>query len=427
MLPLQQLTGPDGVLGVHVRSMLSDADPSAYRTLLERLRVELSVADSRPVFLASAPGRTELGGNHTDHNHGNVLAASVQLDSIAAVAPREDLIVNLLSEGFPPVMVNLSELGPQPEEEGTTAALVRGMAGVMAREGRVIGGFDAAVSSRVLSGSGLSSSASIEVLVGAILDHGWNNDTTGPTEIAKAGQAAENEYFGKPCGLMDQVACATGGAVFIDFHDNANPVIERIDADFRSMGLTLLVVDTGGGHADLTEDYASIPREMRAVAEALGQPTLAHASRADLITNLPGVRQRVGDRPVARALHFYAETERARTLAIALTNRDRAAYIALMHQSGKSSGMFLQNCAPAAAADQAVVVALALTEDFFTSAGLAAGVDAACRVHGGGFAGTIQVILPADAAAGYTAFIEPLLGDGCVTELQIRPVGAIAW
>ena len=428
MTTLQSFTSSAETLQDHIDDGLPGTEGIRFSPLLDRLAGELKVAPRRPTFLVSAPGRTELAGNHTDHNHGRVLAASVQLDTIAVVAPRDDLRVTFASDGFPLVELDLRDLRPRENERETTAALVRGVAAAIHETGGQIGGFDAAASSRVAAGSGLSSSASIEVLIGTLIDHAWNSGEIGPTRVAIAGQRAENRYFGKPSGLMDQVACATGGVVAIDFKDNDNPVIGRLEVSFSDAGLALLVVDTGANHADLTHEYAAIPAEMRAVAEHLGVSVLAETAEDAVLAELKGLRSALGDRAVARALHFFGETERVRKMVTALKDGDLERYLQFMADSGRSSGMFLQNCAPASVPnDQAVVIALALTEKFLGSAGLRFGRDAACRVHGGGFAGTIQVLLPTDNVSAYREFIEGLLGLHAVTELVIRSIGAIAW
>jgi galactokinase len=394
-------------------------------SLATRLHEELGVEPEREVCFASAPGRTELSGNHTDHNGGRVLAASVQLDTLAAVSPREDMRVRLVSEGFPAVDIDLGNLEPHTDERERTAALVRGVAAGLRERGNTIGGFDAALSSTVAAGSGLSSSASVEVLVGTVMDELHNGGRAGPTRVAIAGQHAENTFFGKPSGLMDQLACATGGIIAIDFANETQPRITRVNASFDEAGFALLVVNTGGSHADLTSEYAAIPAEMRAVAAHLGAQTLSGSDEASLLDRLDEVRSAVGDRAVARALHFYAECRRVDRMVAALSAGDFASYIANMADSGRSSGMFLQNCAPASQPDdQAVVVALALTERFFCNAGLRSGHDAACRVHGGGFAGTIQVLLPASHADRYTAAMEGFLGPEAATRLLIRSEGA---
>jgi len=428
MPTLQSLAGSEQKLRRHLATALPESDPARFSQLLNRLGNEINVAPERPVFLASAPGRTELAGNHTDHNHGKVLAASVQLDTIAAIAPRDDMHVTFASDGFPLVELDLHDLTVHENERETTTALVRGVGAALKAAGWQIGGFDAVVSSLVAAGSGLSSSASVEVLVGTILDHGWNSDAIGPTGVALAGQVAENRYFGKPSGLMDQIACATGGIISIDFKDNENPIIERLDVEFAEAGLSLVVIHTGASHADLTDEYAAIPGDMGRIARHFGATVLAEVAEKDLLAQLGQLRSASGDRAVARALHFYGETTRVEQMVAALRQRDFDRYLELMSDSGRSSGMYLQNCAPATAPDdQAVVIALALTERFLRSAGLSIGRQAACRVHGGGFAGTIQVLLPTDTVDSYREFIENLLGERTLTRLEVRPAGSLAW
>lgn len=410
-----------------LRDHLPLLDERRFARLVERLRDDLGVDPSRELWMASAPGRSELGGNHTDHQRGRVLAASINLDALAAVSPREDEIVRIASEGFDELEVNLGDLEPRASEHNTTEALVRGVAAGFRRNGYGVAGFDATVTSTVLAGSGLSSSASIEVLIGTIFDRLSNDGAAGPTRIAQIGQYAENEFFGKPAGLMDQVACATGGAVKIDFQDESNPVIEQIQVTFESAGLALLVVDTGGSHAGLTHEYAAIPNEMRAIARALGGRELRDVEPQAFYAALSHLREEVGDRAVARALHFFDENPRVDGMAAALAAGRMDDYLALMADSGRSSAVFLQNCVPQGdAGEQAVVIALALSEHFFAAAGLRNGRDAACRVHGGGFAGTIQVLLPTDRVAEYDAFVSQHLGRGAVTRLAIRTVGAVA-
>ncbi|HKJ86693.1 MAG TPA: galactokinase family protein [Spirochaetia bacterium] len=395
--------------------------------LLARLRDEFGATPQSGLWLASAPGRTELSGNHTDHNNGKVLAASVHLDSIAAAIARDDGVIRIASEGFPTAEVSLAELEPQPAEAESTSALIRGVAAGFHRDGYRIGGFDATVSSTVLPGSGLSSSASFEVLIGVILDAMYNNDEVGTTRVAQIGQFAENRYFGKPSGLMDQVACATGGAVAIDFADPDEPKIERIDVSFEDAGLALLVVDTGANHADLTDEYAAIPADMRSIAATLGGGVLRDVRPEDFYAAVPVLRKTTGDRAVARAMHFYDENVRVERMVAALQRSAMEEYIALMADSGRSSGLYLQNCVPVSnPGEQGVVIALALTEHYFQSNGIRIGVDGSCRVHGGGFAGTIQVLLPTDHVEQFESYIAGHLGSNAVTRLSIRNSGAIA-
>jgi len=426
MSTLEDLLTSGNRLAAALASLYPGASADRFARLLERLGGELDVDPRQEVRLASAPGRTELAGNHTDHNHGRVLAASVSMDTIAALTPRSDGTIRVSSDGFPLVEVSVDELDAVESERESTAALVRGVAAGFAREGYRIGGFDAVVGSTVLPGSGLSSSASFEVLVGAILDAVYNGGEVGPTRIAQIGKFAENQYFGKPSGLMDQVACATGGAVAIDFRDPAEPLIEQIDVSFEDANLALLVVDTGANHADLTDEHAAIPSDMRTVASRLGGEVLRDVDLDALSRRLPELRAAAGDRAVSRAIHFYDENTRVGLMVESLRRGDFGDYLRLMADSGRSSGLYLQNCVPVSHPErQGVVVALALTEHFFLDSGLKNGVDAACRVHGGGFAGTIQVLLPSEAADRYSRFITEHLGDDAVARLTIRNTGAV--
>ena len=376
------------------------------------------VGDTNP-RLFSAPGRTELSGNHTDHNQGKVLAAGIQLDTIAAVTSGEhngDKMAEIISQGYPAVRVDLSNLEKVPQEKGQTDSLVRGIAASIAARGGDIGGFTATTSSRVLKGSGLSSSAALEVLVGSIFNELYNDSRFAPVELAVIGQEAENEYFGKPCGLMDQTACAVGGAVSIDFADAKNPVVEEISADFASAGYTLAVVDSGGDHADLTPDYAAIPGEMRNIADALGTDVLRKADEEVFIKAIPEIRRKHGDRAVLRAIHFFDENRRVDSMVKALKDSDIDAYLDGVRNSGDSSYRFLQNVYSSRHPEnQGVSLALALTEKFLSGEG-------ASRVHGGGFAGTIQVFIPCARFEDYTAYMEYFFGEGSVSALSVRPL-----
>ncbi len=372
--------------------------------------------------LYSTPGRTELGGNHTDHNHGHVLAASINLDTIAAVSPTDDMVAVLDSEGFDPVSIDLKDLSIHPEEEGTTHALLRGIASRFAAKGCSLRGFRAATSTRVLKGSGLSSSAAVEVLIGTIFNDLYAENSCSTTELAIFGKYAENTYFMKPSGLMDQIACANGGIVGIDFADTAAPVIDPVAYDFTSRGYTLAVVDTGGNHANLTPEYAAIPTEMRAVAKELGKSTCHEITFDELLDHMGTLRSRLGDRAVIRACHFLSEDERAVKMAGLLHADDITGYIAMVRESGRSSGMYLQNLYPTSLPqEQGVTLALALTDGFLSGEG-------ACRVHGGGFAGTIQAYIPNERFKEYTIRMESVFGDGSVTPLAVRnvPTGRIS-
>ena len=374
------------------------------------------------VHLFSTPGRTELGGNHTDHNHGRVLAASVNLDSIAIASRTNDNVITLYSLGYEaPFVVDLKRLEINYSEKETTTALIRGIAARFKESGYNIGGFNAAMQSQVLPGSGLSSSASIEVLIGTIMSELYNRGEVPPEEIAKIGQYAENHYFGKPCGLMDQVACATGGVVSIDFKDPDNPVIEKIDFDLSKHGHSLLIVNTGGSHSDLTEDYASVPAEMKQVAAFFRADALRDISSKLILDNMLVLRKSLGDRAVLRALHFLQENERVINLIEALKKRDFKTYLKRIEESGNSSFKWLQNIYSIKnAREQGLTLALAITETFI------ADIDSgACRVHGGGFAGTIQVYLPDEHVADYVKTMEQIFGDESVYILNIRSVGSV--
>jgi len=381
----------------------------------------------------SAPGRTELAGNHTDHNRGKVLAAAIQLENAASVQQRGDNIVFFRSSGFPDVEVKLTDSGgaldlePKPEETGTTEALIRGIAAELYKRGCKIGGFSANAVSTVLPGSGLSSSAALEVLIGRIFDSLYgggkrNKQGLSPLEIAQIGQIAENVYFGKPCGLMDQIACAAGGAVAIDFENAANPVVEQIDFDITAFGYVLCVVNTGGSHANLTADYASIPSEMKATAAFFGKSVLRELDKETVLSRAAEVRKALGDRALLRSIHFFDENARVDAMLDAIKQKAFNQYLDLVNESGDSSWKILQNVfSPNSPANQGITAALALTQDFFRKQKL----QGAYRVHGGGFAGTIQAYIPKDAMNAYRACMEAVFGASAVTELQIRPMGAV--
>jgi len=387
----------------------------------------------------SSPGRTELAGNHTDHNRGKVLAASIQLDNAAIVRKRNDNIIFFRSAGFPDVKVKLTDKNgnfnfqPKPEETGTTEALIRGIAAEFHKRGCPAGGFSANAESTVLPGSGLSSSAALEVLIGKIFDSLYGEGRRSPLEIAKIGQIAENIFFGKPCGLMDQTACASGGAAAIDFEKTENPVVKKINFNPEAAGYSLCVVNTGGNHADLTADYASIPSEMKAAAAFFGKSVLREIDKETLLNSARKIRQELGDRALLRSLHFFNENERVDAMTIFLQAIEKAdriekkndafkVYLNLINESGDSSWEILQNVySPNNPADQGITTALALTRDFINHQ---CSHNGAYRVHGGGFAGTIQAYIPIDAMDKYREFMEKIFGAGSVTPLRIRQTGA---
>ncbi len=374
------------------------------------------------MHLFSSPGRTELSGNHTDHNHGKVLAASVNLDSIAVVSKNESPQVIIYSEGYDaPFEVNLNHLQKIKAEEGTTTALIRGIANRLHDLGYRIGGFKAHITSDILPGSGLSSSASIEVLIATIFNHLFNGGQIAPETIAQIGQFAENAYFGKPCGLMDQMTCAVGGIIAIDFKEVQNPVINKVHFDFESSDFSLVIVNTGGSHADLTEDYASVPEEMKLVAQKLGAQVLRQVSWDEFLDKIPQLRSQIGDRAILRALHFFQENQRVDAQVAALQAGNFEKFLQLMQESGDSSFKWLQNIYTTKnVSEQGVTLALALSEVFIAKIG-----QGACRVHGGGFAGTIQVFLPKTQVQAYKAFLGPVFGEQNIRELSIRPSGAV--
>jgi galactokinase len=377
--------------------------------------------DTHPLHFISAPGRTELGGNHTDHNHGKVLCAAVSRDSIAVFKPRFDDLVELKSSAFPQLFrVDLTELVPRAEDKETTEALIRGVAAGFKKRGYAAGGFNAVVHSDVSIGSGLSSSASFEVLIGGILNALYNESRIDPVTLAKIGQYAENVYFDKPCGLMDQLACAVGGVLAVDFEDNENPVIEKIQVDFSQTDYILAVVDIGTSHSDLTSAYASIPVEMKQVASLFGKSTLREVGEEEFLENMGMVRSKAGDRAALRALHFFAENRRVLKMTEALKSGEFDTYLRLVAESGASSNSMLQNTiSPGNSGnDQPAALAIGVSNDFFQSRGK--GVS---RIHGGGFAGTIQSYIHKDHFEDYSRLMKGLFGDECILPLMIRMSG----
>ncbi len=390
-----------------------------YDKLLQLFKNKFSNQDYK---YFSAPGRTEICGNHTDHNHGKVVAASINLDSIAIASINNENVINLYSVGYDkPFSVELNNLEPVKEEKESTEALIRGVAAGFANNGFKIGGFNAVIQSDVMIGSGLSSSASIEVLIGNIFRHLYNNSNITQTEIAIIGQYAENNYFGKPCGLMDQVACATGGIITIDFYDPKNPLIEKIDFDFQTTGYKLIVVDTEASHADLTEDYASVPKEMKEAAKFFGKEFLSEINLKQLISKLKPLRKKIGDRAVLRAIHFLEENKRVDKLVKALSENNFSEFLSIVNESGNSSYKYLQNIySTHNYNEQGVSLALAFSDLFIKEHGAGAS-----RVHGGGFAGTIQVFLPEDLVSEFTDFISNAFERSSVKVLSIRNFGAV--
>lgn len=375
--------------------------------------------DSQPEALFSAPGRTEIGGNHTDHQHGLVLAAAVDLDILAAAAPNQSGMIRVQSQGYPLMVVDLRELTPRAEEQNTSAALIRGVAAQMAARGCPLqtAGLDVYMTSTVPGGSGLSSSAAFEVLIGTMLNDLLFEGTCTPVEIAQIGQYAENVFFGKPCGLMDQTASSVGGVVAIDFADTAQPAVQQINLDLQSNGYALCILNTGADHADLTAEYAAITGELRAVCRCFGKEVLREVPEAEFLAALPEVRRVAGDRAVNRAFHVYAENRRVTAQVQALRAGDLKQFLSLIRESGRSSAMYLQNIIPTGETTaQALMVTLALCEHILAGRG-------AVRVHGGGFGGTAQAFVPLELLDTFQNQTEAVLGAGSCHVVTVRPVG----
>ncbi len=404
---LKRLYGPDA---------LSDSQHRVERVLSGFRESFGGPAES----LFSAPGRTEIGGNHTDHQHGHVLAGAVDMDILCAVTANRSGIVRLQSEGYPLMEVDLARLTPQAGEENTSPALIRGVAAGLVQRGCDLSGagLDIYMTSTVPGGSGLSSSAAFEVLMGTIFNELYFDGKCSAVEIAQIGQYAENVFFGKPCGLMDQAASSVGGVVAIDFADPSDPVVERVEYDFSRSGYALCIVDTRSSHGDLTDDYAAITREMGAVAAHFDKTVLRDVPLGEFRAAIPALRQTCGDRAVLRALHFFEEDRRAAKEAQALKAGDFGFFLALVEQSGLSSALHLQNTwSVQDPRQQAIPLALAEAERLLDKG--------AVRVHGGGFAGTIQAWVPNEELAGFKAGMEALLGEGSCHILRIRPVGGV--
>ena len=365
------------------------------------------------VYHFSAPGRTEIGGNHTDHQHGCVIAAAVDMETMAEVTLNGTNIIRVDSEGYKPVEIDLSDLKIREEEKNTTAALIRGVAAAFAQRGYKLAGFDAKVKSTVLPGSGLSSSAAFEVLIGRILNGLFANGEVSAIEIAQIGQYAENVYYGKPSGLMDQMASSVGGLVFIDFNDPKMPVVEKVDYDFAHSGYTLCTIDSGADHADLTDEYAAMPIEMKKVAAFFGKEVLREVDEQEFYAKIAEIRKATGDRAVLRGIHFFNENRRVQMQVRALHNDNFDAFLNYVNESGRASWMLLQNVIPRGYAEhQDMAITLALCTKLLQGRG-------AVRIHGGGFAGTALAFVPNDSFEQFKAGVEAVLGEGHCHLLQI--------
>ena len=415
--PLTDFTKLEAAVSDFYGPAAAPAQSVRFRRLLDGLTETFGPQTAAAVF--SAPGRSEIGGNHTDHQHGRVLAGSVDLDIIAAVVPNNKNVIRIQSEGFPMDVVELDDLEIREEEKNTSQAIIRGIAAWFKGQGCALEGFDAYTTSNVLKGSGLSSSAAFEVLVGSVINSLFFESRCTPVQIAQIGQYAENVYFGKPSGLLDQMGCSVGGMVTIDFQDNANPVVERLDFDFASAGHALCIIDSGADHADLTDEYAAVTMELKEICAHFGKNVLREVPEEEFYAALPVLRRKAGDRAVLRAVHVYDENRRVEGQVAALRQNDFQTFLALIRASGLSSWRYLQNVVPAGYTHhQEVAFALAMAERLLDGRG-------ACRVHGGGFAGTVQAFVPLDMLDGFKAEMERILGGGSCHVLTVRPVGGV--
>lgn len=398
-----------------------DANRIAYQTerYIRAIECYEKAFGTGEVSIYSAPGRSEIGGNHTDHQHGEVLAASINNDAIAIVTPLAEPVVKVISDGYDLITVDLKDLSLQESEKESTLALIKGVLFAVKDKGYQVGGFQTYITSDVLIGAGLSSSAAFETIIGTIISGLYNDMKISPIEIAIMGQYAENVYFGKPCGLMDQMACSVGSLVHIDFADPASPVVEKVSFDMAKHGYSLCITDTKGSHADLTPDYAAIPAEMKAVAQFFGKEVLHEVPVDDFWKRLPEVRKATSDRSLLRAIHFFQENERVRKEVAALNREDIPAFLQTVAASGDSSFKYLQNIYSSQdVQSQNMSLALAVSESVLGDRGV-------CRVHGGGFAGTIQAFVSNDAVAEYKQAMDDLFGKDACSILMIRKYGGM--
>mgnify|MGYP000637499419 FL=1 len=420
-IPVWKQELSDGVHAARLASLYCCApaetasEAARYAAVLDGL--EKTFGSHAEAGLYSAPGRTEIGGNHTDHQHGRVLAGSVNIDMIAAAAPNDKNQLRVQSEGYDLCVIDLNDLEARKEEENTTAALLRGECAAFTQRGAKLAGLDVYISSNVPKGSGVSSSAAFEVLIGVILNDCFMTEKVSPIAIAQIGQWAENVYFGKPCGLMDQMASSVGNIITIDFASPAKPVVEPVAVDFSKAGLALCILDSGADHADLTDEYAAIPAECRAVAAVCGGEVLRDVPFETFLAKLPECRRQCGDRAVLRAFHVYADNDRVAKQVAALHDGDFGTFLCLVNESGCSSWEYLQNVIPAGYKEhQEVGVTIAAAKHLLGDKG-------AVRVHGGGFAGTVQAFVPVEMLDEFKAGMEAILGEGRCHVLSIRPEG----
>ena len=403
------------------RALYSDLEHTKERMIEAINAFSKNYGEDRDIEIFSVPGRSEIIGNHTDHNHGKVMAGAINRDILAVVSKNDENVIRFCSEGYSKDQIKLSDVSSQEKfRRFTSRALVAGMADAFIKAGHAVGGYDAYSCTEVLKGSGLSSSAAFEVMVGNILNHLYNGGRVDNKEIAKYAQYSENVYFGKPCGLMDQMACAVGGFVYIDFEDNANPVVESVDFSLADAGYSLCIVNTGGSHAGLNEDYASVPGEMKDVAAYFGRPYLRGLAEEEILKAAPHMRRRVGDRAIMRAIHFIRENERVEGARDALKRGDLDRFYEIILASGRSSYQYLQNVYTTHNhIEQGISLALCVTD------GALAGRGGAFRVHGGGFAGTIQAFVKNEYLDEYVKVMDAVFGEGAAMALNIRPLGAV--
>ena len=416
MLPIQTRL-INGELDGKLRSLYGDAlgtQKQKYLALASAYEGAFGACNDAVFF--SAPGRSEIGGNHTDHQLGRVLAATVTVDTRAVTAPRSDNIVRIHSQGYTPLCVSLDHLAPDSAEENASEALVRGIAERFTQTGRMVGGFDAVTASDVPKGSGLSSSAAFSILVSTIFSELYNDGAISPVEQALASKYAENKHFGKPSGLMDQLACAVGGFVAMDFEQPEQPKIEKIDCDLSALGYAICIVNCGGNHADLTHEYAAVTKDMGDVARFFGKTVLREVDETAFYASIGQLRKSVSDRALTRAMHFFGDNARVPLQAEALRQKDIETFRRLMNESGQSSFMLLQNVCPTDASERGLALALALSARMLEGTG-------AWRVHGGGFAGTILALVPLAQIEEYQQQMERVFGQGCCYRFAVRPVG----
>lgn len=401
---------------IYVDEGMISSQESRYVKALEQY---IRIYGEHEVEIYSAPGRSEVGGNHTDHQHGMVLATSINLDAVAIVNKNEDSLVKVVSEGYGMIELSAEELEKNPAEESTSIGLIRGVLSGLKRRGYKVGGFNAYVTSDVLNGAGMSSSAAFETIIGTIISGLFNDMSISMVEIAQAGQFAENVFFGKPCGLMDQTACAVGGLIHIDFADPAKPVVEKVEVDFEAHKYSLCIVDTKGSHHDLTDDYAEIPEEMKLVAEFFGKEFLREVDEKDFFANIAMLRKKMGDRPVLRALHFFGDNARVAAQVKALHLGEFDKFLCMIKESGDSSFKYLQNIyTNKDVQNQSMSIALAVSEAVLGEHGV-------CRVHGGGFAGTIQAFVENDYVETYRNALDNVFGEGACHVLKVRKYGGM--